>query len=314
MSDLKESTVTEHLLKLSRQRGSTGEPYQQNVPRLKLPFVPYDIVPEDSPNAFDEKGRLKVFGAAATPSHSRNILPTFIFRSLAPEVGAAPDTVQAETSFRGDRAALNVGGERSIRGTPYDMNYIKARVGPLSLFGTRGTGPEQKTSRFGGSANVGPVTLYAEKEKTAQTVIPEQDRRFFTNPDVNVTQRGYGVRGSVPMGRGTLSADLSRRSLRVKEPQFFRDPRRPERRNPDVTELRGEYEGKFGPGILGLRGLYRNFSGKGTGNEFEVFYNADYPIGFGGRLTAQGTYANPYGAPSEAQGTLRYTLPLGGPR
>ena len=43
MSDLKKSTVSEHLLKLSRQTGSTGEPYQQNVPRLKLPLVPYEL-------------------------------------------------------------------------------------------------------------------------------------------------------------------------------------------------------------------------------------------------------------------------------
>ena len=305
MSNLKELTVSEYLLNLRRPKKQSG---------VKLPFARYEIVPEDS-RVPDSEGRQQVLGVAANPLHSTKILPQFIFRSSSPGVGAAPDRVQAETSVGGDRAALNVSGERSISGGPYDMNYINARVGPLSFFGSEGTGEgREKIRRVGGSASLGPVALYGEREDTTRTVIPERDRRFFTNPNVDVNQRVFGVRGSVPVGPGTLFADLSRRLSGVREPQFFLQPQRPQHRGPNVTELRGEYAGKVGPGRLGLAGRYTDIRGRGTDKEAGLSYMVDDPLGRGGQFTAQGTYANPYGAPSAAQGTLRYTLPLGGRR
>lgn len=205
---------------------------------------------------------------------------------------------------------------------------LEGGIGPFSGFFVKETDPMDKgriTNRFGGSANIGPVTLYGEKEKTAQTVVPEERRRFYANPNVNFDKRVFGVRGSVPMGQGTLSADLFRQLSGAKVPQSIFDRQRPEQRNPNVTELRGGYEGKVGPGILGLTGRFTDIRGMGTDKEFGVSYNIDDPFGLGGRLTAQGTYANPYGGRSvvqagrfneanEMEGGLRYTIPLGGRR
>ena len=190
-------------------------------------------------------------------------------------------------------------------------------IGPFSGFFMKETDPkdqDRRTSRFGGSANIGPVTLYGEREDTRRTVVPEERRRFFTNPDVDFDRRVFGVRGSVPMGQGTLSADLSRQYSGSRQPQFFLQPQRPGQRNPNVTELRGGYEGRVGPGILGLTGRFADIRGMGTDKEAGLSYNVDDPFGLGGRLTAQGTYKNPYGGQSEAGGGLRYTIPLGGRR
>ena len=116
------------------------------------------------------------------------------------------------------------------------------------------------------------------------------------------------------MGQGTLSADLSRQLSGSRQPQFFLQPQRPGQRDPNVTVLRGGYKGKVGPGILGLTGLFKDIRGMGTDKEFVASYDVNDPFGLGGRLTAQGTYANPYGGQSKAGGGLRYTIPLGGRR
>ena len=190
-------------------------------------------------------------------------------------------------------------------------------IGPFSGFFMKETDPmdfDRRTRKVGGSASAGPLTVYGEREDTTRTVVPEENRRFYTNPDVDFDKRVFGVRGSVPMGQGTLSADLSRQLSGVKVPQFFLQPQRPGQRNPNVTELRGGYEGRVGPGILGLTGRFADIRGMGTDKEAGLSYNVDDPFGLGGRFTAQGTYKNPYGGRSTAQGTMRYTIPLGGRR
>ena len=190
-------------------------------------------------------------------------------------------------------------------------------IGPFKGFFMKETDPmdfDRRTRTFGGSANVGPVTLYGEREDTTRTVVPEENRRFYANPDVDFDKRVFGVRGSLPMGQGTLSADLFRQLSGAKVPQSIFDRQRPEQRNPNVTVLKGGYEGRVGPGILGLTGRFTDIRGMGTDKEAGLSYNVDDPFGLGGRFTAQGTYKNPYGGRSTAQGTMRYTIPLGGRR
>lgn len=240
-------------------------------------------------------------------------------RSYLPEASAF---IKPDATTSGLSSGLSVGSDalrysRVATERPQNQGTVvrdtfEGGIGPFKGFFMKETDPRdqgRRTRKFGGSANVGPVTLYGEREDTTRTVIPEQDRRFFTNPDEDVTQRVFGVRGSLPMGPGTLSADLSRRLSGVRDPQFFLQQQRPGRRNPNVTELRGGYEGRVGPGILGLTGRLKGTRGMGTGNEAGVSYNVDDPFGLGGRFSAQGSYGN-IGTRPTAQGSLRYLLPF----
>ena len=260
--------------------------------------------------------------------------------TLVPQTQGLPQADLAVESMADDTktGSLSVGSNnlrysRVATERPEDQGTVvrdtfEGGIGPFKGFFMKETDPmdfNRRTRKVGGSASLGPVTLYGEREDTRQTVVPEEDRRFFTNPDIDFDRRVFGVRGSVPMGQGTLSADLSRQLSGSRQPQFFLQPQRPGQRDPNVTVLRGGYQGKVGPGILGLTGRFTDIRGMGTDKELGVSYNVDDPFGLGGRFTAQGTYRNPYGGRSvvqagrfneanEMEGGLRYTIPLGGRR
>ena len=249
--------------------------------------------------------------------------------TLAPQTPGLPQANLAVERMADDtkKGSLSVGSNnlrysRVATERPQNQGTVvrdtfEGGIGPFKGFFMKETDPmdfDRRTRTFGGSANVGPVTLYGEREDTTRTVVPEENRRFYANPDVDFDKRVFGVRGSVPMGQGTLSADLSRQLSGVKVPQSIFDRQRPGQRNPNVTVLRGGYGGKVGPGILGLTGRFADIRGMGTDKEAGLSYNVDDPFGLGGRFTAQGTYKNPYGGRSVVEGGLRYTIPLGGRR
>ena len=262
---------------------------------------------------------------------------------LVPQTQGLPQADLAVERMADDtkKGSLSVGSNnlrysRVATERPEDQGTVvrdtfEGGIGPFKGFFMKETDPmnfNRRTRKFGGSASLGPVTLYGEREDTRQTTVPEEDRMFFTNPDVDFDRRVFGVRGSVPLDKkrqSRLFANISRELSGYKYPQFFLQPQRPGQRDPNVTVLQGGYKGKVGPGILGLTGRFKDIRGMGTDKELGVSYNVDDPFGLGGRFTAQGTYANPYGGRSVVQagrfneankmeGGLRYTIPLGGRR
>ena len=146
MSDLKKSTVSEHLLEWSRQTGSTGEPYQQNVPRLKLPLVPYELGLVQG-SIFENPEQIS--RVEATPVKNRPGLPYFAVSALGPE--RIPESVQTEMSLppvpgRNVRARL-----LGTRGQGVNRSSLDVGVGPFDLHAGQGTGGTTLAARASGN-------------------------------------------------------------------------------------------------------------------------------------------------------------------
>jgi hypothetical protein len=78
--------------------------------------------------------------------------------------------------------------------------------------------------------------------------------------------------------------------------------------SPNITRFGGGYEGKVGPGILGVGGSLTDVRGVGTESSLGGSYNVNNPFGFGGNLRATGSYNNPIGGESAAQALINYRM------
>lgn len=225
--------------------------------------------------------------------------------------------VSAKLGQQGEKTgALSVGGKNlrySREATKLPQregtvvrDTVEGGIGPFRGFyqETSHPGEDLRARRFGGSARVGPATLYGERRGTTETVVPSEYRQYFTNPDVEERETVFGARGSLPMGQGTLSGDISRRLMALKFPQSRFEEARPTARGPNVTDFALKWTGKnFGVG--GTLGKVRNV---GTRKGVEASLNLPDPFGLGGRLSAHGTWSNPVGGPSTTAGRLNYKL------
>ena len=113
------------------------------------------------------------------------------------------------------------------------------------------------------------------------------------NPGSRTTAYGTNLNFNLPGVPGTLTGGLSRRSTTGQ---------------PDATSADLGYEGRVGPGILGLQGNV------GTDKSVQASYNVDDPFGLGGNLSATGSYNNPFGGKSAVQAGFNYGLRFGGGR
>ena len=195
---------------------------------------------------------------------------------------------------------------------PVFIHDYETGIGPFKGFFRRNEGPNFSGTKYGGSVGLGPVTVYGEQGRSSQDVIPPEYREHFVNPEVSQNTRTFGATGSLPVGQGRLSGGVSRQFLKTEVPQPLGVENRPVFQNPNVTNYRVGYQGRVGPGDLNLFGNLTNIRNVGTEKSLEGNYNVQNPFGLGGRLTAQGSYRNPYGDKSAAEGMLRYRLPLGG--
>jgi len=204
------------------------------------------------------------------------------------------------------------GVEESPDTGPVFIHNYETGIGPFQGFVRRNEGPNFSGIEYGGSVGLGPVTVYGEQGRSSQDVIPPEHRKHFVNRKVDQNTRTFGMRGSLPLGRGRLSGGVSRQFLETKVPQPLGVENRPVFQSPNVTNYRVGYQGRVGPGDLSLTGNLQNIRNVGTEKSLKGSYNVPNPFGLGGRLTAQGSYRNPYGRESAAEGVLRYRLPLGG--
>ena len=166
------------------------------------------------------------------------------------------------------------------QGGPRTTDTVEGGVGRLRGFyqksGQTGN-PGSRTTAYGGRLNMGPVSLYADRTRSNRT---SQNAGFNFN-------------------FGPLTGGLSRRSTTGQ---------------PDATSADLGYEGRVGPGILGLRGNLTDVRNVGTGKSIGGSYNVDDPFGLGGNLSATGSYNNPLGGKSAAEAWLKYKLKFGGGR
>jgi hypothetical protein len=190
-------------------------------------------------------------------------------------------------------ATLSVGSKllnfesRLERGQDGDAltNTASGEVGPVSAFYSNTSQPDNRgfeQTKYGGGLNLGPVQLYGQRNQLSQDAGPVQKTDAF------------GARG--PLGRGILSADISRQRGAG---QF-----------PNVTRYSAGYEGRVGPGNLALQGNLTDVRGVGMEPSVGGSYTVPNPLGLGGQFRATGSYVNPLdpNQKTAAEAMMRYNL------
>ena len=249
--------------------------------------------------------------------------------ALVPEDPNLPEAgVSGRVVPRGEKTvSLTVGSDplrysREATKLPKDQgtvvsDTIESSLGPIRSFVKETTNEADADFRgrtMGGSLNLGPLQFRGERTTGRRTVVPEEYRQFFRNPDVDEKTTEVGVGGSLPLGQGTLSGDLLRRFRSTELPQNIYQEARPTAQEPNVTGLNLGYEGQFGPGQLGVQGGLENVRGVGTGTRADMSYNVDKLFGLPVPTKVTGGYRNPVGGESSTEVMLRFGLPFGGPR
>ena len=269
--------------------------------------------------AYEGHGRLEaslsnVEGAAALVPKDPNL----------PEVA-----VQASRKLgQPDRASLSVGSDllrysRAFEdkdrdaGGPRTMDTVEGGVGPLKGYYQQSTQPgnrDSRTTAYGGQLNLGPVNLYANRNRSSQDVVDPRFAQYFQNTRFDNQTDNVGLNLRLPVGSGALTGGVGREFRTQRGPQQLRQETRPTAQSPNVTTYSAGYEGKVGPGRLGLQGNLTDVRNVGTNKSVEGSYNVEDPFGLGGNLSATGSYRNPIGGKSATEAMLRYRLKFGGGR
>lgn len=269
--------------------------------------------------AYEGRGRLEaglsnVEGAAALVPKDPNL----------PEVA-----VQASRNFgQPDRASLSVGSDllRYSRrfedgdmdaGGPRTTDTVEGGAGPLKGYYQQSTQPgnqDSRTTAYGGQLNLGPVNLYANRNRSSQDVVDPRFAQYFQNTRFDNQTDNVGLNLRLPTGSGALTGGVGREFRTRRGPQQLRQETRPTSQSPNVTTYSAGYEGKVGPGRLGLQGNLTDVRNVGTNKSIEGSYNVEDPFGLGGNASLTGSYNNPIGGKSAAEAMLRYRLKFGGGR
>ena len=197
--------------------------------------------------------------------------------------------------------------ESSKRGGPITTDTVSGKAGPFSAFysetGQPGNQGLEQTS-YGGRMSIGPAKLFARRIRSRQDVVDPRYAGVFPNTGQDTEIDTIGARGSLPLGPGTLSGDISRQFETRRFPQHISQESRPMAQDSSVDVGAG-WSGKAGPGILAMRGDWRRGEPSLRGS-----YTIQDPLGLGGQFRAKGSYVNPLDPSrrSAAEAMLRYKL------
>tara|TARA_R100000544_G_C2226407_1_gene61041 strand:- start:836 stop:1714 length:879 start_codon:yes stop_codon:yes gene_type:complete len=272
-----------------------------------------------SSDLYEGRGRFKtgfgnVEGAAALVPKNPNL----------PEVA-----IQASQGLdQPDRASLSVGSDllRYSRkyegldkgaGGPRTTDTFEGGVGPLKGYFQKSGQPgnqDSRTTAYGGQLNLGPVNVSANRSLFSQEDVDPRFAQYYTNTRFDNQKDNIGLNLRLPVGRGAVTGGVGREFRTQRGPQQSRQETRPTAQSPNVTTYSAGYEGKVGPGILGLQGNLTDVRNVGTEKSVEGSYNINDPFGLGGNLSATGSYNNPIGGKSAAEAMLTYRLKFGGGR
>jgi hypothetical protein len=144
-------------------------------------------------------------------------------------------------------------GDPSVTGTASVGNKLLR----YSKSAKRGAGPVEVTDTL--EANLGPVSLYKKWHPGGSEM---------------------GAQGTIPVGPGWLRGGVERVS-------------RPTDQGPGATSYRLGYDGKVGPGILGLHGNVEDIDRIGRGMSASGAYDWPNIFGLGGNLRVTGSYNVP---------------------
>ena len=241
------------------------------------------------------------------------------------DVGAAfvpMDSSNLEFSARGsaglDRpkmGSLSVGNKLFNLSRKYEDSLLGSTTtdtgevdfGPVKGYYQQSSQPDNQdlqNKSFGANVNLGPVKLFADRTMSSQDVIPSNFVKYFDSTLSDNKTDTLG--GSVDIG--PVNVNLSREFGTSRGPKSKFEDTRPMAQSPNVTRFGGGYEGKVGPGILGVGGSLTDVRGVGTESSLGGSYNVNDPFGFGGELSATGSYNNPIGGESAAQALINYRM------
>jgi len=269
--------------------------------------------------AYEGRGRLragpgKLEGAAALVPKDPN-LPEVAVRAYR-EIG------------RPDIASLSVGSDllrysrkfedrdRGVGG-PRTTDTVEGGIGPFKGYYQQSTQPgnqDSRTTAYGGQISLGPVNLHANRNRSSQDVVDPRFAQNFQNTRFDNQTDNVGLNLRLPVDSGALTGGVGREFQTQYQPQGMFDETRPTAQSPNVTTYSAGYEGKVGPGRLGLQGNLTDVRNVGTEKSIQGSYNVDNLFGLGGNLSATGSYKNPIGGKSATEAMLRYRLKFGGGR
>ena len=225
-----------------------------------------------------------------------------------------------------DRGSLSVGSDllrysRAFEGVdtdaggPRTTDTFEGGVGPLRGYYQQSTQPgnqDSRTTAYGGQLNLGPVNVSANRNRSSQDVVDPRFAQYYTNTRFDNQTDNVGLNLRLPVGNGAVTGGVGRQFQTQYRPQGMFDETRPTGQSPNVTTYNAGYEGKVGPGTLGLQANLIDVRNVGTEKSIQGSYNVEDPFGLGGNFSATGSYNNPIGGKSAAEAMLRYRLKFGG--
>jgi len=166
----------------------------------------------------------------------------------------------------GDLLRLKTGARQGYEESePSTFKQISSQMGPGEAYWERVQRekfPDQQIDKFGGSLSIGPLRLSGEERKVTSTPVPQDFRKYFTNPELEERYRILNLEGQYPVGSGILSGSIGREWQKLDLPQNIRQSRRQKVSPPYRTRAGIDWEGNLGPVDLGLHGQYERTRGQ----------------------------------------------------
>ena len=250
-------------------------------------------------------------GAAFVPMDSSNL--EFSARGSAgldrPNIGSfSVGNDMFNLSRRLQDAKVSQGGMTITDTGEVDFGPVKGYYQQSSQPGNQ----DLQNKSYGVNAGFGPVKLYANRNTSSQEGVSEENAPYYGNTRFDNEKDNVGFNFRLPVGSeedgGAFTGGVGRTYETQKGPQQLRQDTRPMAQSPNITRFGGGYEGKVGPGILGVGGSLTDVRGVGTESSLRGSYNVRDPLGFGGELSARGSYNNPIGGESAAQALINYRM------
>jgi len=203
--------------------------------------------------------------------------------------------------------------ESSKRGGPITTDTVSGKAGPFRAFYSEIDQPGNQgleQTNIGGSWNVGPAELFARRIRSRQDVVDPRYAGVFQNTGQDTEIGTIGARGSLPLGPGTLSGGINRQFETRRFPQHISQESRSMAQAPNVTNYQGGWKGPVGPGILALQAALKDVRNVGMEPSAKAKYTYKNPLGWGGELSATGSYVNPLDPNRESETRFRVAYGL----